>query len=309
MRNSVVIATRTSPLAMWQAKYIQAQLIRHHPTLTVTLKGVKTEGDRWLDQPLYMLGGKSLFVKELEQMLLAEEADLAVHSLKDLPAELPSGLTLGAVSARAVPWDAWVCPTGHTYKTLPPGKHVGTSSLRRQMQLMHERPDLQYLSLRGNVETRLHKCDAGEFDAIVLAAAGLSRLGQDHRITALFQPEEMLPAVGQGALGVECRVDDKWIQTLIQCVHDAPTAACVAAERAMNTALEGNCHVPVAGYAHIVGEARILTGRVGRCSPFAMIEVQDRQRVEDDPTVLGKNVAAQLIAQGAREYLGTCDGA
>lgn len=301
--SSIVIATRTSPLALWQAEYVKRELSRIDPQLTVTLKGIKTQGDHWLETPLYELGGKRLFVKELEHALLCEEADLAVHSLKDMPVELPEGLTFGAISLRENPFDAWVCPAGHSLFSLPPNSVVGTSSLRRRMQLGRMRPDLVYEPLRGNVETRLQKCLRGEWDAIVLAVAGLSRLGLQAHITSIFDETEMLPAVAQGALGIECRANDHALIERLRVLHHAPTEACILAERAMNRALGGSCHVPIAGYAKREGETLWLTGRVGDLSTYQMIEAKEQQYFEEDPEILGKKVAEQLISQGAMNFL------
>lgn len=301
--SSLIIATRTSPLALWQAEHIKRELSRIDPQLTVTLKGIKTQGDRWLETPLYELGGKRLFVKELEHALLCGEADLAVHSLKDMPVELPEGLTLGAISLRENPFDAWVCPSGHSLSSLPANSVVGTSSLRRRMQLGRLRPDLVYEPLRGNVETRLKKCLAGEWDAIVLAVAGLSRLGLQAHITSIFDETKMLPAVAQGALGIECRANDHALIERLQALHHRPTEICILAERAMNRTLGGNCHVPVAGYAKWEGETLCLTGRVGDLSTYQMIEAKGEQPFGKAPETLGKEVAEQLVALGAMDFL------
>lgn len=302
MSDSITIVTRTSPLALWQANFIQHQLCHFHPQLEVHIKGVKTQGDRWLDTPLYKIGGKSLFVKELEHALLAGEADLAVHSLKDMPVELPDGLVLGAICERENPFDAWVCPSGHSIMTLPAGSVVGTSSLRRQVQLGALRPDLVFKSLRGNVGTRLEKCLAGEWDAIVLAVAGLLRLGEEKQITEIFDETQMVPAVAQGALGIECRVNDQKTLELLKPLHHAPTEACAFAERAMNRALGGNCHVPVAGFSKWEGNTLSLIGRVGDISNYSIIEARGELH-SGDPIELGKQVADSLIAKGAMEYI------
>lgn len=303
MSSSIIIATRMSPLALWQAEYVKRELSRIDPHLQVTLKGIKTQGDRWLETPLYKLGGKSLFVKELEQALLSGEADLAVHSLKDMPVELPEGLTLGAISMREDPFDAWICPSGHSLYTLPAGSVVGTSSLRRHMQLGAVRPDLVYQPLRGNVETRLKKCLSGEWDAIVLAVAGLSRLGLRAHITSIFDETVMVPAVSQGALGIECRASDKPLIERLQALHHVPTEICILAERAMNRMLGGGCHVPIAGYAKWEEETLCLTGRVGKISTYQMIEAKGSQLFGKSPEILGKEVAEQLIEKGAMDFI------
>lgn len=303
MSSSIVIATRTSPLALWQAEYVKRELLRIDSSLQITFKGIKTQGDLWLETPLYDLGGKRLFVKELEQALLNKEADLAVHSLKDMPVELPEGLILGAISMRENPFDAWVCPSGHSLLSLPSRSVVGTSSLRRHMQLGALRPDLVYQPLRGNVETRLKKCLSGEWDAIVLAVAGLTRLGLQSYITSVFNELEMIPSVAQGALGIECRADDHALIKRLQSIHHVPTQMCILAERAMNRALGGSCHVPIAGYAKWEGENLCLTGRVGKMSTYQMIEVKGVQSFGKAPESLGKEVAEQLIQKGAMDFI------
>ena len=303
MSSQLIIATRTSPLALWQAEYVKRELSRFHPHLEISLKGFKTQGDRWLDSPLYQMGGKSLFVKELEQALLEGEADLAVHSLKDMPVTLPQGLTLGAITSRENPFDAWICPSGYTLETLPAGSVVGTSSLRRQMQLGALRPDLEYQSLRGNVETRLKQCLNGEWSAIVLAVAGLNRLGLNEKINVIFQESQMIPAVGQGSLGIECRSEYAVLLQHLKVLHHPPTQSCILAQRAMNRELGGSCQVPVAGYAKYEQDLLWLTGRVGECVHYQMIEAKMSQAFGEDPEALGKQVANELIQQGAKEYI------
>lgn len=298
----LTIVSRMSPLAMWQAEHVRAQLIQHHPQLTIEIKGIKTQGDRQLDQPLYKVGGKSLFVKELEQALLAGEADIAVHSLKDLPAAFPSGLMLGAICAREDPRDAWICPSGQSWENLPAGARVGTSSLRRMVQLQRLRPDLNCFSLRGNVDSRLRKCQQGEWDAIILAVAGLIRLQQRAQVQSIFTPAQLLPAVGQGALGIECRQDDEHTRGLIAVLDHAPTQVCIRAERAMNAALGGNCQIPVAGFAQIIHDQVHLMGRVGHPKTLALVEAQ-KIGSTTDPESLGKAVAQDLIAQGAQHMI------
>lgn len=299
---SLTIVSRTSALAMWQAESVRSQLLHHHPELMVSILGIKTEGDRWLDTPLYEMGGKSLFVKELEQALIEGKADIAVHSLKDVPVVLVPGLDLGAFCQRDNPFDGWVSPKGLGILDLPPKSVVGTSSLRRIAQLTRLRPDLQYVPLRGNVDTRLKKCLAGEWDAIVLAVAGLTRLKLQDHITQIFTPEEMLPAVGQGALVVECRSDDLHTRELIRVLDHSPTRLCVKAERAMNAALGGSCQVAVAGLATILDNTLHLTGRVGDHLKGILLESQKSMALED-PVALGEMVAQDLIHQGALEVL------
>lgn len=299
---SLRIITRTSRLAMWQAEHIRDRLLAQHPSLVIEIIGIKTKGDRWLETPLQKIGGKGLFVKELEQALLNNEADIAVHSLKDLPAHFPPGLELVAICERETPLDAWVCPKGHTLATIPAGCKVGTSSLRRSVQLKALRPDLEYLPLRGNVDTRLNKCFAGEWDAIVLAAAGLKRLNLFQHVTEVFQPHQVLPAVGQGALAIESRVNDEWVQAMVSVLEDVNTRACISAERAMNAALGGNCQIPVAGFAIIKDKQLHLTGRVGHPEQLSYLEASALADIQD-ATALGEKVAELLIAQGAKTLI------
>ena len=248
------IATRQSPLALWQAHYVKERLMACHPGLTVTLVPMVTRGDIILDTPLAKVGGKGLFVKELELALLEDRADIAVHSMKDVPVEFPQGLGLVTICEREDPRDAFVSNTYASLDDLPRGSIVGTSSLRRQAQLLTRRPDLQIRFLRGNVNTRLAKLDAGEYDAIILAAAGLIRLGFEQRITSPISIEDSLPAGGQGAVGIECRSADPEIHALLTPLHHADTAVRVTAERALNKHLNGGCQVPIACYAVLEGE-------------------------------------------------------
>ncbi|MBS0286418.1 MAG: hydroxymethylbilane synthase [Proteobacteria bacterium] len=298
--NKIRIVTRTSALAMWQANYVRAQLLSHHNQLDVEIIGVKTTGD--LSQadniPLSKIGGKAVFVKELEQALIANEADIAVHSLKDVPATFPPGLGLTTLCERASPFDAWVCPQGYTVDSIPAGSVVGTSSLRRTVQLKKLRPDLNYVPLRGNVDTRLRKCREGEYTAIVLAVAGLVRLNQGPCIVTSFSPSQVLPAVGQGALGIECRLDDNKTRELLAFLDHAPTRAAVEAERAMNAALGGNCQVPVAGFAYIENNKLCLQGKVGHPETLVVLEAYHEGEI-NAPQKLGEKVASDLIAQGA----------
>lgn len=298
------IVTRTSALALWQAEHVRRQLMHHHDELDIEIIGVKTSGDLSQTEniPLYKVGGKSLFVKELEHALLQEEADIAVHSLKDVPAFFPQGLTLGAICERENPFDAWVCPKGFTFATLPSGSKVGTSSLRRMMQLKALRPDLNFVSLRGNVDTRLRKCESGEFDAIILAVAGLVRLNLQQHIISIFSPQEMIPAVGQGALGIECRKDDEITKKRLQVLNHLPTQRCIEAERAMNAALGGNCQVPVAGFAELRDNLITLQGKVGSPESGLILHAQRSATIEE-AVHLGQQVAEDLIKQGAKEII------
>lgn len=298
------IVTRTSALAMWQAEYVRHQLIRYHNELDVKIIGVKTSGDltQSTNTPLYKVGGKSLFVKELEEALLAEEADIAVHSLKDVPAVFPPGLGLIAICERENPFDAWICPKGFTIETLPSGAKVGTSSLRRMIQLRALRSDLEYVPLRGNVDTRLRKCRAGEFDAIILAVAGLKRLNLMSEVVSIFTPEMMLPAVGQGALGIECRLNDDFTREKLKALNHAPTQKCVEAERAMNAALGGNCQIPVAGFAELKGNTLFLRGKVGHSVKPLILTAEGKTSI-DEAMRLGQEVANDLIIQGAKQII------
>lgn len=302
---SLVIATRQSPLALWQAEFIKAELERHHPDLQVELLTMVSRGDKLLDVPLAKVGGKGLFVKELEHALLEKRADIAVHSMKDVPMEFPEGLGLATICERENPRDAFVSNRYQRLEDLPSGAVVGTSSLRRECQLRTLRPDLSIKFLRGNVNTRLQKLDDGEYDAIILAAAGLLRLKMADRIADYLAPELSLPAGGQGAVGVEVRTDDARVAELLAPLHHLGTAQCVLAERAMNRRLEGGCQVPIACYAiphperegelwlrALVGEpdgSRIL--RAEGSAPLAQCEA------------LGVAVAEDLLAQGAGEIL------
>lgn len=303
-RNTLRIATRESLLALWQAEYIKAELQRHHPGLQVELLGMTTRGDQLLDSPLSKIGGKGLFVKELEQAMLDGRADIAVHSMKDVPMEFPEGLGLAIICEREDPRDAFVSNQVKTWEQLPEGARVGTSSLRRECQLRALRPDLQIASLRGNVQTRLRKLDEGEFDAIILASAGLIRLELEERIASFMAVESSLPACGQGAVGVETRSDDDWVKSLLAPIHHAKTATEVMAERAMNRRLQGGCQVPIAGYAIPAGQGDKLWLRALVGSPDGeKILRAEAQGSAADPEALGVNVADQLLAQGAAEIL------
>jgi hydroxymethylbilane synthase len=302
MSQTIRIATRKSPLAMWQAEHVAAELKKAHPGLQVELHGMSTQGDKILDTPLAKIGGKGLFIKELEQGLMADQADIAVHSMKDVPVELPVGLHLAVIMTREDPRDAFVSNRYQNLDQLPEGACVGTSSLRRQSQLVEQRPDLKIKSLRGNVNTRLRKLDDGEYDAIVLAAAGLIRLGFEARITALIGPEQSLPAIGQGAVGIECRIDDKRVNELIAPLHHQETAACVMAERAMNRRLNGGCQVPIAGYAMLESGNLWLRGLVGEPDGSQIIRGEVEGSVEE-AQAMGEGLAERLLEWGADSIL------
>ncbi len=296
------IATRKSPLALWQSEHVADRLRQAHPGLVVELVPMSTRGDEVLDRSLAAIGGKGLFLKELELAMLRGEAECAVHSLKDVPMELEPGFALPAILARADYADAFVSNHFDNIAALPQGARVGTSSLRRQAQLRALRPDLQLLDLRGNVNTRLAKLDAGDYDAIVLACAGLQRLGFDARIRDRLQAPHWLPAPAQGAVAIECRDDDLVVRELCAALDDSATRVCAEAERAMNRALHGSCHVPVAAYAHLDGEHLHLQGLVGSAGDGRVVRSHAAGR-GDAPECLGLEVAEKLLAQGAGELI------
>ncbi len=296
------IATRKSPLAMWQANFVKDRLEALYPELQVELVPMSTQGDKILDTPLAKVGGKGLFVKELETAMLEGRADIAVHSMKDVPVEFPEGLGLHTICEREDPRDAFVSNRFTAIDELPQGAVVGTSSLRRQCQLRAERPDLVIRDLRGNVNTRLAKLDAGEYDAIILAAAGLKRLEMAHRITAFIEPEQSLPANGQGAVGIECRLDDHELHALLAPLEHPETRIRVLTERAMNRALQGGCQVPIGAYALVEGEEVWLRGLVG--SPDGSRVIRDEIRGPlADGEALGHTLAQRLLADGADAIL------
>jgi hydroxymethylbilane synthase len=298
------IATRRSPLALWQAEYVRSALLALHPSLQVELVRIATKGDKILDTPLAKIGGKALFVKELEQAMLAGEADIAVHSMKDVPMEFPAGLFLPVICEREDPTDALVSNTYADFNDLPQGACVGTSSLRRQCQIRSYRPDLKIADLRGNVGTRLGKLDAGEFDAIVLASAGLKRLQLAERITQRLSADFSLPAGGQGAVGIECREGDQEIIDLLQPLHHADTADRVHAERAVNARLNGGCQVPIACYAELDGDELHLRALVGEPDGSRILHSQMRGH-RSEAKALGIRVAEDLLEQGADRILQT----
>ena len=296
------IATRNSPLALWQANYIAEQLRRIHPGLKTELVKMTTRGDKILDAPLAKIGGKGLFVKELEQGLLEGRADIAVHSMKDVPVDFPEGLELKVILAREDPCDALVSNHYRCLDDLPSDARIGTSSLRRQSQITQAIPGCQILPLRGNVNTRLAKLDTGQFDAIILAAAGLKRLAMADRIRQIIPTSISLPAVGQGALGIECRVGDDCIADVINVLHDNETQQCVIAERAMNERLEGGCQVPIAGFARFQDGGLFMQGLVGTPNGQQIIRAQ-RQGLVDQAKVIGYEIAEELLAKGAKKIL------
>lgn len=296
------IATRQSPLALWQANYVKDRLQQLYPDLTIELVPMVTKGDVILDSPLAKIGGKGLFVKELENALLNKEADIAVHSMKDVPMQFPEGLGLAVICQREDPRDAFVSHSYRTFAELPQGAVVGTSSLRRQCQLKALRPDLDIRSLRGNVGTRLSKLDNGDYDAIILASAGLIRLGLADRIASFIDVEQSLPAAGQGAVGIECRTDDAQVQALLAPLADAETTYCVLAERAMNNHLQGGCQVPIGGYAVLQQGQLYLRALVGDIDGSRIIRAEGKSAVEN-AEVLGVQIAEQLLAQGADKIL------
>jgi hydroxymethylbilane synthase len=301
---SIVIATRESALALWQARYVAALLQKRIPGLGVSLLGMTTEGDRRLEVSLARIGGKGLFVKELEQALYDGRADIAVHSMKDVPMELPPGFRIAAMIAREDPRDAFVSNRFPDLQSLPKGSVVGTSSLRRQSQIRARHPHLVVRPLRGNVQTRLRKLDEGEFAAIILAAAGLQRLSLQQRVTAFLEPEESLPAVGQGALGIECREDRADLRELLAQLEDAQTRCCVEAERSLSRELAGSCNVPLGGYAQLIGDKMRLRGFVARPDGSKLIEDDLTLPFTDSVAdTIGRDMARRLAERGAREIL------
>ncbi len=301
--DSIIIGTRASKLALWQSEHIKEKLQQHFPGLSIEVKKIQTTGDKILDSPLAKIGDKGLFTKQIEVALLDGEIDLAVHSLKDLPTAIPEGLTIGAITRREDPRDAFVSKNGVTLDDLPPGAFVATSSLRRRAQLLAHRPDICLEDIRGNVDTRLSKLEANEnLSAIILANAGLTRMGFEKRITHLLQTDVMLPAVGQGALGIEIRQDDQRVREIVATQDHVETRAGTLAERALLAKLEGGCQVPIGAYGRVENEALILDGLVASLDGTTVF----RDRVEgsiDAPEALGLKLAEMLIGQGADEVL------
>lgn len=296
-RSSLVIGTRGSRLAVWQAEWVQARLKEFAPGLTVTLQRIKTSGDKILDVPLAAIGGKGLFVKEIEEALLQSEIDLAVHSMKDVPTVLPDELDILCVPAREDPRDVLVSRDSCSLDQLPKGSRVGTSSLRRQAQLLHYRLDLRIQLLRGNLDTRLRKLQNGEYEAIVLAAAGLSRMGWSNKVTEYLPPEVSLPAIGQGALGLEGRRKDRFVQALVEKLEHRPTRAAVMAERALLERLEGGCQVPIAAHATVKGDTLIMDGLIASVDGRRLIR-DTIQGPASEAQGLGMQLAEKLLAQG-----------
>ena len=296
------IATRKSPLALWQANYVSDLLKKHHPELKIELVTMVTQGDKILDTPLAKVGGKGLFVKELETGMLEGRADIAVHSMKDVPVEFPDGLHLAVICEREDPRDAFVSNNFKTLEELPQGARLGTSSLRRQSQIAALRPDLNIIDLRGNVNTRLKKLDDGKYDAIILAAAGLKRLKFDDRITQFIGTDVCLPAIGQGAVGIECRTDDARVHNLIAPLNDNKTQIRVLAERAMNERLQGGCQVPIAGYAEYDRGIVLLRGLVGQVDGKHIIRGEIAGPPENAEE-LGTVLAEDLLSRGADKIL------
>jgi len=298
----LVIGTRGSKLALWQAGWVHARLLELEPGLSVSLKQIKTTGDKILDTPLATIGGKGLFVKEIEDALLRGEIDLAVHSMKDVPTRLPEGLEILSVPEREDPRDALISRGGATLDRMAAGARIGTSSLRRQAQLLNVRPDLSIQMLRGNLDTRLRKLEAGEYDGIILAAAGLCRLGWADRVTEYLSPDVCLPAIGQGALALEGRADDAFVRELARRMEHRPTRIAVTAERALLERLEGGCQVPIAAYATIQQDAlsmsALVAGVNGRCLVRDSIQGPSAQAHE-----LGIRLAERLLERGGGEIL------
>lgn len=302
MAKHLTIATRESPLALWQAHWVKIQLEALYPNLIINLLGVTTQGDKTLETPLNKIGGKRLFVKELEEALLDGRADIAVHSMKDVPMMLPAGLCLPVMCEREDPRDAFVSNQYQNWQDLPQGAIVGTSSLRRQRQLAALRPDIELIPLRGNVNTRLTKLDRGDFSAIILAAAGLKRLGFAKRIRAYLPLTDSLPAAGQGVLGIECRIDDSTTQAFIAPLNHIASQLCVLAERAMCRRLNGSCQVPIAAYAELTNDQLQLHGLVAEVSGPLILRAEDSDD-KKNAEQLGLRVAEQLLAQGAGDIL------
>lgn len=301
-KDIVRIATRKSPLALWQAEEVAKRLKTLNPDIEIQLVRMTTKGDKILDSPLAKIGGKGLFVKELEQGLLAGSADIAVHSMKDVPIGFPDGLHLSCILEREDPRDAFVSNHFATMDDLPPESKVGTSSLRRQCQIQSVFPNFHIKSLRGNVNTRLAKLDADEYDAIILASAGLKRLDLENRITAHLNTNQSLPAIGQGAIGIECRVDDEKIHTLLSLLHHPQTASCVQAERAINEYLGGGCQVPIAGFAEIKDDRLHLRALVGLPDGSEIIRSEATGGIED-ARAIGLEVGKKLKSRGADKIL------
>ncbi len=307
-RNKIIIATRGSKLALWQAEWIKSELEQRNPDITIELNIIKTTGDKILDVPLAQVGGKGLFVKEIEEAILKGEADLAVHSMKDVPTELPDELHLSTITKREDPRDAFLTQIKDSkfeyssINELPQDAKVGTSSLRRICQLLSIRPDLNITNLRGNVDTRIRKLDEGEFDAIILATAGVKRLGHEDRITEKIPTDISLPAIGQGAVGIECRIDDEFTNNLLKALDHYETSVCVRAERAFLKKLEGGCQVPIAAYAQLKNGEIVMEGLVGSIDGSILLKESLTGKPEEAEK-LGTTLAEKLLSKGAKEIL------
>ena len=298
MRKEIRIGTRASALALWQAEWVKAELEKKYPGMAVSLTKIKTTGDKILDVPLAQVGGKGLFVKEIEEAMLANEIDIAVHSMKDVPTHFPDGLHLSCITKREDARDALLTRNNVKFKDLPQGATIGTSSLRRQAQLMSVRPDFKIAQLRGNVDTRLRKLKEGQFDAIILAAAGVRRLGLTENVSEYIDPSISLPAIGQGALGIECRVDDRELNDLIAFFNDQDTRTCVTGERALLRRLEGGCQVPIACYGQMMNGKLHLIGLVGSVDGKRIIK-DTIEGEADKAEKLGVTLAEKLLSKGA----------
>jgi len=307
-KDRISIGTRGSKLALYQAEWVRSEIQRRHPETEIKISKIKTTGDKILDVPIAKIGGKGLFIKEIEEALLRGEVDVAVHSMKDIPTDLPEGLHIAAVCEREDPRDAFVSrihDSGfriHSFRELPHGATVGTSSLRRSCQLRHIRPDLKIVQLRGNLDTRLRKLDEGQFDAIIVAVAGMKRLGFSERVTETLEPTTCLPAIGQGAIGIECRTDDEPINTIVGALDHKGTSVATSAERAFLKRLEGGCQVPIAAYARIENSLLVIDGLVGSITGEKLVRGHMAVRPEGAEAI-GVKLAEDLLSRGAREIL------
>lgn len=314
-RDRIIIGTRGSKLALWQSEWVKAELLKFNPHLKIELRKIKTSGDKILDVPLAQVGGKGLFVKEIEEALLRREVDLAVHSMKDVPTLIPEGLHLSAICKREDPRDAFISQIKDSsfrfksFKDLPEGARIGTSSLRRACQLLSLRPDLKIIHLRGNLDTRFRKLDEGQFDAMIVAVAGVKRLGWQDRITEILPFETSLPAIGQGAIAIECRIDDEFINNLVSPLNDHDTAIAITAERAFLKRLEGGCQVPIAGHARLLKGRLIMDGLVGAISGERLIRRHREVKLSDPETEThlairaGLELAEEILSRGGSEIL------
>ncbi len=302
MKKTVKIGTRASLLAVTQSTWVKNQIEAQYPNTSVELVKITTKGDKILDVPLAKVGGKGLFVKEIEDALLDDRVDLAVHSMKDVPTDLPDDLHVAIIPPRETALDAFICNHTTTIENLPRGATIGTSSLRRKAQLAALRPDLNIKDLRGNLDTRLRKLDEGQYDAIILAGAGLNRLGMQKRITSLFSTKQMLPAIGQGSLGIELRKTDDELLAGMQFLHDRTTAVTVAAERAFLLRLEGGCQVPIGAHAVLEGDTVTLTGLIADVNGRRVLREQ-QSAPADQTATLGSSLAEILLDRGGREIL------